>query len=166
MHIRACTRADRVGLGGSSQGVWTAIVDRGALRRRDCPVGRWLKGRDRCVCEASRRDIETYVGHLRRERSLGGRSIATRLSALRGLYRWLVAEGLNVAPVVTYAAARIALSMGTHGRSGSGSRAVRSDKRVFLRVAGRAGEHGREKRQMSQCRSQRRPEHDQRRLPE
>lgn len=65
-----------------------------------------------------------------------------------------------------YAAARIALSTGTHGRSGSGSRAVRSDKRVCLRVAARAGEHGREKRQMSQCRSQRRPEHDQRRLPE
>jgi len=64
--------------------------------------GRWLKDRDRCVCEASRRDIEAYVGHLRRERSLGGRSIAARLSALRGLYRWLVAEGLVATnPTVT-----------------------------------------------------------------
>ena len=72
---------------------WT-IVHYGSEARR---FADWADSRGFAISAVRRVDIEDYVSHIRQTRNLGGRSIATRLTALRGFYDW--ALGREVATV-------------------------------------------------------------------
>jgi integrase/recombinase XerD len=63
-----------------------------AYRRDLADFGRFLARPRREIATLSARDVSDYLIALRR-RGLGARSVARRLSALRGLYRFLVREG-------------------------------------------------------------------------
>lgn len=54
----------------------------------------WLAGRGVTPVEASRLDVEQWVAQ-RRADGVGARTVATNLSHLRGLYRWLLREGVR-----------------------------------------------------------------------
>jgi integrase/recombinase XerD len=63
-----------------------------AYRRDLADFGRYLVPSRREVATLVARDVSDYLMSLHR-RGLGARSVARRLSALRGLYRFLVREG-------------------------------------------------------------------------
>ena len=63
-----------------------------AYRRDLADFGRFLVRPRREIATLGARDVSDYLITLRR-RGLGARSVARRLSALRGLYRFLVREG-------------------------------------------------------------------------
>ena len=63
-----------------------------AYRRDLADFGRYLGGPRRALATLTSRDVSDYLLALRR-RGLGARSVARRLSALRGLYRHLLREG-------------------------------------------------------------------------
>jgi integrase/recombinase XerD len=63
-----------------------------AYRRDLADFGRFLARPRRELATLGARDVSDYLMTLRR-RGLGARSVARRLSALRGLYRFLVREG-------------------------------------------------------------------------
>ena len=63
-----------------------------AYRRDLADFGRFLARPRREIATLGARDVSEYLIALRR-RGLGARSVARRLSALRGLYRFLVREG-------------------------------------------------------------------------
>jgi integrase/recombinase XerD len=63
-----------------------------AYRRDLADFGRFLARPHRELATLGTRDVSDYLISLRR-RGLGARSVARRLSALRGLYRFLVREG-------------------------------------------------------------------------
>jgi integrase/recombinase XerD len=63
-----------------------------AYRRDLADFGRYLEGPRRALGALTARDVSDYLLALRR-RGLGARSVARRLSALRGLYRHLLREG-------------------------------------------------------------------------
>jgi integrase/recombinase XerD len=63
-----------------------------AYRRDLADFGRYIQGPRRGLDALTSRDVSDYLLALRR-RGLGARSVARRLSALRGLYRHLLREG-------------------------------------------------------------------------
>lgn len=63
---------------------WTIVQYRSEAHR----FAEWAVANELQIDGVSRLDVEAYVAYMRNERGLGGRSIAARLTALRGLYDW------------------------------------------------------------------------------
>ncbi|MFP3883349.1 MAG: tyrosine-type recombinase/integrase [Actinomycetota bacterium] len=69
---------------------WTIVQYRSEAKR----FADWAVDADLRIEDISRLDVEAYVAHMRNTRGLGGRSIAARLTALRGLYDWALTREL------------------------------------------------------------------------
>ena len=79
------------------------VVERGlsantveAYQRDLRDFGEFLRGRGTTAFErATRQDLVDFISHMQRQRKLSRSTIARKLSAVRGLYRFLVQEGLT-----------------------------------------------------------------------